>query len=44
MGLDYATIEAQFRPKFEYYEHDRLAELVGRQAAALGNSTVQTPD
>jgi len=36
MGLDYATVEAQFHPKFEYYEHDRLADLViARARAAL---------
>ena len=36
VGLDYATIEAQFHPRFEYYEHDRLADLlIARSRAAV---------
>jgi hypothetical protein len=34
MGLDYATIEAQFHPRWESYEHDSLAELLMRRARA----------
>jgi hypothetical protein len=35
-GLDYAIIEAQFHPRFEYYEHERLAALlIARTRAAV---------
>jgi len=34
MGLDYATVEAQFRPRWESYERDPLAELLMARARA----------
>jgi hypothetical protein len=34
MGLDYATIEAQFHPRWESYEHDPLAALLMKRARA----------
>jgi len=34
MGLDYATIEAQFRPHWESYERDPLADLLMERARA----------
>ena len=32
MGLDYATVEAQFHPRWEHFEHDPLAELLMARA------------
>jgi hypothetical protein len=32
MGLDYATVEAQFHPRWESYERDPLAELLMAKA------------
>ena len=34
MGLDYATVEAQFHPRWESYERDPLAELLMARARA----------
>jgi hypothetical protein len=34
MGLDYATVEAQFHPRWEHYEHDPLADLLMSKARA----------
>jgi len=34
MGLDYATVEAQFRPRWESCERDSLAELLMAKARA----------
>lgn len=36
MGLDYATVEAQFRPRWKWHEHEELAALLmERTRAAL---------